>query len=207
MIYDRIDLITTGTWSKNFRPNGVALQFGNSLDGGNKYTNLTDVVLPYGAIADGVTLSTINLGGGVVATGGVRFSSVATAVIPYGVKFTTALTIGGGLYPAGIFNARDFLMNTIQLADINNKAIFSVHNIASNEQIAFVRPTADIRRLIMYKNGIGIDSDVFCCYSIVFKTNLTLADIINFNKLHPSDLNPIIIDDGSTKNSTYLIPQ
>lgn len=207
MIYDRIDLVTTGTWARNFRPNGVVIQFGTNLDGGDKYTNLTSVVLPYGAIVNGITLSTINYAGGTATTGGVSFTNASTVVIPYGVKFTTALTIGGVLYPAGIFNSKAFLMNTTQLVDINNKAIFSVHNIASNEAIAFTRPTADIRRLIMYKDGIGIDSDIFCCYSIVFKTNLTLADITNFNKLHPSDLNPIIIDDGTGKNSTYLIPQ
>lgn len=210
MIYDRIDLVATGSWYKNFRPNGVTISFGDNLDCGDIHASLTDVTLPFGAVvgASEITLSTATAAaaGGIVTASGVYFASVSNVLIPYGVKFTAAQTIGGISYPAGTFKSGcAWTMNTIQLVDINSKAIFSVHGTDSDEQIAFTRPTADIRRLVMYKEGMGIDVPVFACYGIVFKSTLTLTDITNFAKLHPSDLNPVIVDDGTAKNSSYII--
>lgn len=106
---DRIDLIPIGTWAKGLRPNGLVLTFAD--------------------------------------------------------------------YPSGDL----FQMQTIQLVDVNGKAIFSVHNIDSDEVIAFNKPTVAIKRLVMYRDGIGIDAPTFACSSIVFKTNVLMSDIWKFN--------------------------
>jgi hypothetical protein len=208
-IYDRIDLVAIGTWAKNFRPLAVVLSFGTDLTGGDKHTALINVTLPFGANVGGSVLSTTNCAGGTIVAGGVHFDAVSDVIIPFGTKFTAAMDIGGKSYPTGVLpvaSASRFLMQTVQLVDINGKAIFSVHGTETDEQIDFTRPTADIRRLIMYKEGVGIDTPVFACYNIVFKTVVTLAEVKAFNLLHPSDVNPIIIDDGSVKNSTFIIP-
>ena len=206
-IYDRIDLVAIGTWAKNFRPLAVVLSWGTNLVGGDKFDSLSNVVLPYGTWVGDTQLSAAVCLTGTVVPGGVYFVTVANVLIPYGTKFTLASTIGGKTYPVGTFLApATFDMALTQLVDINNKAIFSVHNVSTDEQIDFTRPTADIRRLIMYRSGVGVDAEVFACYNIVFKTTVTLAEVKAFNLLHPSDVNPIIIDDGSVKNSSFIIP-
>jgi hypothetical protein len=209
MIYDRIDLKVTGTWANNFRPNGVTIAFGNNIVGGDVYPSLTNVVLPYGAIVGAAesVLSAANCSTGFITTGGVGFTSIDNVFIPYGVRFAVSLTIDTKTYPAGVFKCTDsFQMNTIQLVDVNKKAIFSVHNVDTDELITFTRPTANISRLILYKAGIGVDTTVFACYSVVFRTNVTAADVKAFNLLHPSDVNAIVVDDGSVLNSQYIIP-
>lgn len=290
-VYDRIDLKVTGTWYKNFRPNGLTLSFGTNLAGGDVYTSLSNVTLPYGIIIgsmvrkkqivtnykvnnlnmpktidglqltgvtptstgvlfsdttifdskifpEGVTdpggkalpnntlvschidstsvsnivLSATNLGLGTAVSGGVVFSPSVTlndVYIPFGVKFITATTIKGKTYPIGIFKiatSDKFLMQTVQLIDSKGAAIISVHDTESDELLAFNRPTTDISRLVMYRKGVGVDADPFGCYSIVFRTNITLADIQAFNKNHPSDIDPLIVDDGSVANPKYIIP-
>lgn len=210
MIYDRIDLVAIGTWAKNFRPRGLTLTFGTNLKGGDKYTSLTDVVLPYGTLVGGDQLSVSNFGpgGSDSGTGGVYFSSVANVLVPYGITFLEDLVIGGKPYPTGLFTVDydyAFLMNTIQLVDVNKKALLSVHDIESGELMTFARPTADIRRLVMYKDGVGMDAEAFACYSIVFKSVVTLAEVNAFNALHPNDTNPIIIDDGAMGTPNILV--
>lgn len=330
-VYDRIDLKPIGTWTKNFRPNGLVLNFGYDLDGGYWYDSLTNVELPFGAVigsivqpqtrfvnalmsqfflpkdingtglmgvsqgTSGVTFrntssnsvsstvfNQIKIPGGtfmpvglengntgvieskiydvdtvldgpiyitggtytmpygcivtgtveggsyknitlskldplvssfgVLTTDGVTFSgnaSLLNVFIPYGTNFTKAMIIGGDSFAIGVFQTdtvNAFQMQTTQLIDINGKAIFSVHDIDSGETVCFTRPTADIGRLVMYCKGIGVDSDPFACYSIVFKTTITAAQVVAFNKLHPSDLNPVIIDDGTLSNVNVIIP-
>lgn len=184
---------------------------------------LNDYSMPFGVIvtaynpeiadASSITLSATNYGKfGVLATGGVKFSAgtVLTGVrIPYGTNFTAALTIDGVAYAKGIFKvpaAYQFQMNTTQLVTTAGTAIFSVHGIDSDELITFARPTVDIGRLIMYKDGVGVACDTFACYKIEFKLLVTALDIKNFNLLHPSDVNPVIIDDGSMLGLKYIIP-
>ena len=187
-------------------PQGVA-------DPGNNY-------VPQGTLVSGqidqltsenVTLSTSSLAYGTYGARGVTFPSTVTLnnlYIPFNTKFLQAQIIEGitytGIYELGL--NEKFLMQTVQLITVEGKAVISVHDIASDETMAFNRPATDIDRLIMYRNGIGIDAEIFACYNIIFKTNITAADIDAFNKLHPSDVNPIIIDDGSMKNLAYIIP-
>jgi hypothetical protein len=209
MICDRIDLKAIGTWTKGFRPSGITISFGSNLRGGDYYSYLTNVTLPYGTIVGTTTLSSTKCLTGTMVANGVWFSSVVQVLIPYGVTFKVATTLNSKLYPAGVFKipAEDtFLMDTVQLLDVNNKVIFSVHDIESGETVSFAKPTANLDRLIMYKDGLGVNSDAFVCYSILFKISISATDIAAFNKLHPSDLNPIIIDDGSVQDSRYIIP-
>lgn len=207
MIYDRIDLVAIGTWANNFRPTGLTITFGSNVSGG--YTSsktLTNVTLPYGSLVNGVKLTTTNIAGGTAVPNGVSYASVSDVIVPFGVKFNAQTTIDGITYPAGTYlPSTSFTMNTVQLIDVQGNVIFSVHGTESNELITFKRPVANIRRLIMYKDGIGVDTAPFACYSIVFKTSATLAEVNAFNKAHPSDTNPIIIDDGSVLNPKYLL--
>ena len=304
MIYDRIDLKASGSWAKNFRPNGLVLSFGSNLAGGDTYSHdtsipgaaisglTTNVILPYGTVitllrreqqnvynytvnnkalpytaagyklsgaiatAAGVTfptgfvfskkimpqgvpdpggltmpngtivsgslastawtgskiLSTTELAFGSVVAGGVKIAlpySACVYRIPYGTKFTKALLIGSTTYKIGTLQppvSEQFTMELVQLIDITGKAVFSFHGIKNNELIAFNRPAADIARLVMYRSGVGIACDPFACYSITFKTNVTAADIQAFNSTHTSDIQPIIVDDGSVKNPDFIIP-
>lgn len=304
MIYDRIDLKATGTWAKNFRPNGLVLSFGSNMTGGDVYSHdssiigdaingmTTNVVLPYGTVislirrevqylynyvvnnkalpytsagyklsgsiatAAGVTfptgfvitkkvmpngvsdpggltmpngtvisghlpagawsgsrtLSASELAFGTAVAGGVKIAlpySACTFRIPYGIKFTKALLIGGVTYQIGTFQppaSAQFTMELVQLVDITGRVIFSSHGIKNNELIAFNRPATDIARLVMYRNGIGKACDPFACYSVTFKTNITAADIQAFNATHTSDLKAIVVDDGSVKNPEFIIP-
>lgn len=294
-IYDRIDVKVTGTWYKNFRPNGLVLSFGTNLAGSESFGSLTGgsgVILPYGTIIGGVskpqetvvnyivnklglpkttdglqmsgvvatatgvsfpastifdskvfpvgivnpgtnslpdgaiischlaavaysnvTLSATNLCGGISTIGGIKFASnvqLTDVYIPFGTKFSTALTIGGKGFAAGTLKVApqdQFSMQTVQLVDSTLKAVLSVHDVATDETLAFNRMTADVYRLLMYRLGVGIDSTTYACYGITFKTTITLADITAFNKLHPGDVNPIIIDDGTIVDPNYIIPQ
>ena len=334
-IYDRIDLKPIGTWTKNFRPVGMVLNFGNNIVGGTEYSILTGpgLELPFGATvttltlldymfdsltmqrnilpvnADGVifpgaafnsygygidisktsagvegpyfssmfipagtqfrssglvdsngtsigmyfgvdtTLTDIKLADNVgaiclpwgvtvsghvdgftasdvilsktdsftIGAGSVTSTSVLFGdnvqlegvLIPFGTNFLKAINIGSDSYPAGVYQpsgADLFDMNTIQLIDVNNKAITSVHGVSSGEIIAFNTPTADIGRLVMYKDGVGVDTPIFACYTIIFKTIVTAAQVAAFNKDHPSDVNPIIIDNGSASNPNIILP-
>lgn len=329
-IYDRIDLKASGTWVNNFRPNGLVLSFSNNIKGGESFSSVTNVLLPYGttireikthrqdiagyvasvnlpkSVQTGQTIPgatvtgntiylpdtiiftriffpagtklltplvsrnaepTINpqtfdtdttvqgtykfresgasmdtwgyIGFGAVIEGhilaksypggdtgqtnylqgisnelnGARVSADVDAIdvfIPFGVTFKAAVTINSKQFPIGLFScdpADAFLMNTIQLLDATNTVVFSVHDIASEEVIAFVRPKANINRLIMYKDGIGVDATTFACYGIVFRTNITAAMLAAFNAIHPSDINPVVVDDGSVKDPNIIFPQ
>lgn len=329
-IYDRIDLKSSGTWINNFRPNGLVLSFSNNVKGGETFNSVSNVLLPYGANIQkitvprkdmnsyvcssklptssqtGQTMPSVTIanncvhfpdtiifthfffpagtqlltplqspngdpyipaqtfssdtivqgtykfresgasrdtwgyvGFGAIVTGyisakdytggdtgqtnylegitnepnGARVASDVYAkgvFIPFGVTFKEPTVINGKSFAAGLFpcDPQDaFLMETVQMLDTTGVVVFSVHNIASEEVIAFVRPKANIGRLIMYKEGIGINTTTFACYGIVFRTNITAAMLAAFNLLHPSDINPVVVDDGSVKDPNIIFPQ
>jgi hypothetical protein len=205
MISDRIDLKAIGLWTNLFRPSGITITFGTKVRNGDYYSLLTNVILPYGAVVGATVLST-----GTLVTGGVYFDSVMQVTIPYGVRFIVPLVANEHSYPVGVYKMPPedtFLMDTIQFIDVSGKVIFSVHDVESGETISFAKPTANISRLVMYRNGVGIPAEAFYCYSILFKISIAAADIAKFNLLHPSDLNPSISDDGSVQGAKYIIPQ
>ena len=203
MIYDRIDLKAIGTWAKNFRPTGLILSFGTNLTGGNVSENLLNTTVPYGCYYGDTKLTIANNCGGIAVSGQLVFETIPTLTIPYGIVFSQDLIIGGIPYPKGTFNVpsdSQFIMKIVQVVDVNNSLIANVGDVKTDEVITFKRPTADIKRLIMYKEGVGIDTDTFACYNIVFKATVTVGDVNNFNKLHPPGTTPlaVIVESGYT---------
>ena len=107
IIYDRIDLKVTGTWYKNFRPNGLTLSFGKNLSGGDKYDTLIGATLPYGSVIGDITKKQETVINYTVdsmqlpkTTDGLQLSGVGATAS--GVLFPSTVIFDSKVFPQGV---------------------------------------------------------------------------------------------------------